>query len=370
MCGLIWGIKTGVPNPFPGDPMAKTGFYTQDQEVEKDYGTYTRVRGTRQTALISAYGSPSQKRQLRDVEEVPVKLFHTVQSIDLKSSDFRGLINWDTKGSDIRIDPKGVQKIAFQISQFNDQIENLRISMLISLLFQGNVWFNGQGQVLTSSSGSRFSASTQQPSYCQGQLPCVGGVPNTNTNIIDTTWSNTSSDIVQQIIALKQAAVRLTGYRLKYAFYGKNIPNYFLTNATIASFFIRDPVANREFMQTGDIPDPFVGLTWLPAYDAGFFEDASGNLQTGLVGDDQVVFTPEPSGEWLGWLAGGYDIPGVKSTVDSNAMAMLADMDVVYGKFAYSTLQLDPPSIKLVAGDTFLPVVKVPTAYFTATVKF
>ncbi len=38
--------------------------------------------------------------------------------------------------------------------------------------------------------------------------------------------------------------------------------------------------------------------------------------------------------------------------------------------FAYGVVNVDPVTIKRVAGDTFLPVLKVPKAVFAATVKF
>jgi hypothetical protein len=48
----------------------------------------------------------------------------------------------------------------------------------------------------------------------------------------------------------------------------------------------------------------------------------------------------------------------------------LANTQVVSGMFAYAVVTADPLTIKMVAGDTFLPVIKVPTAVFQATVNF
>ncbi len=38
--------------------------------------------------------------------------------------------------------------------------------------------------------------------------------------------------------------------------------------------------------------------------------------------------------------------------------------------FAYGMASADPPTAKIVYGDTFLPVLKVPSAVFVATVNF
>jgi hypothetical protein len=45
-------------------------------------------------------------------------------------------------------------------------------------------------------------------------------------------------------------------------------------------------------------------------------------------------------------------------------------MQTQAGMFAYGLASADPPSAKIVYGDTFLPVLKVPSAIFVATVKF
>jgi len=50
--------------------------------------------------------------------------------------------------------------------------------------------------------------------------------------------------------------------------------------------------------------------------------------------------------------------------------AVASGMEVKAGMFAYGMASADPPSAKIVYGDTFLPVLKVPSAVFVATVKF
>ena len=110
-------------------------------------------------------------------------------------------------------------------------------------------------------------------------------------------------------------------------------------------------------------------MTWLPAYDA-FFEDANGVLQS-LVGDDQVVFTPEPSPDWIGWLEGTYPVPTNIGAVNMDATQSLRqNVTTAAGMFAYGILSADPVTVKMVAGDTFLPVLKVPKAIYQATVRF
>jgi hypothetical protein len=363
LCGMIQGTVTGVPNVFPGDPIAKTGFYCLDKSVERDSGTYTRVTGTRTTAKLAAYGAPSSTRNLRNVESVPVVLMHTVESVSLPMFNFRGLIKKDADASNLQIDDQGIQEITRQVKEFRKNFDNLRVASLTQLFAAGQIFFDGQGNLLPNSTGAVTIASAQVPAGNQGQLNVLGA-----GNVIDTPWSNPAADIDRQMQSLRQAAVRLTGYPLKYAFYGKNVPKYMTDNSKIASYFIRNPAADATFIGTADIPNPLFGLTWLPAYES-FFEDQNGELQ-GLFGDDQVVFTPEPDRDWMGWLEGKYDIPASIGMVESDAVGQLANTQVVSGMFAYAVVTADPLTIKMVAGDTFLPVIKVPTAVFQATVNF
>src|SRR5579872_2818172 len=110
LCGLVQKTKTGIPDVFP------PGFFNRDgQAVEKDYGTYIRVTGTRTMARQVAYGGPAVRRQMRNVEEVPVKLIHTHEELEVPVANFRGLFKKDAQGSNLLIDEKGADEVARQI---------------------------------------------------------------------------------------------------------------------------------------------------------------------------------------------------------------------------------------------------------------
>src|SRR5260370_6353200 len=75
LTGVIQQTSTGIPDVFPAS------FYASRRPVDGDTAEYTRIDGTRQTARIPAYGSPSQQRDLNSVAKVPLKLLHTVESV-------------------------------------------------------------------------------------------------------------------------------------------------------------------------------------------------------------------------------------------------------------------------------------------------
>jgi len=82
------------------------------------------------------------------------------------------------------------------------------------------------------------------------------------------------------------------------------------------------------------------------------------------------VFTPDPSPEWWEVIQGTYPIPSDIGNVSNDAMASLRNVSVEPGMFSYAHVLSDPVTIKHLAGDTFLPVIKVPNAVVIATVHW
>ena len=52
----------------------------------------------------------------------------------------------------------------------------------------------------------------------------------------------------------------------------------------------------------------------------------------------------------------------------ANMAAGIASLEQVTGRFAYAVPIHNPPTVQMLAGDTFLPVWKVPDAIFQADV--
>ncbi len=232
-----------------------------------------------------------------------VKLLHSVENIVLPVKDYVNLLNY----TDLSKQKLGIDEVSRQIREARWSQDNLRISALTSMLFQTEIWYDGLGNLLPSSTGAQTTVNYGVPTGNQNQLDVFG----TGSPIISATWATNTTPIDKQIQSLHQAAVQLTGYELKHAFYGKNVPSYLTSNTNLGNYFFRDAYGPDAFgptyVATADIPNPLLGLTWHKAYQS-FFYDQNGNRQT-LVGDDQVVFTPEPSTAWIGFLEGTYPVP-------------------------------------------------------------
>ena len=353
LTGVIQLTTTGIPDVLP------PAFYADRRMVNEDQGEYTKVTGQRRVARIAAYGSPSQQRDLKDIGKIPVKLIHTVESINHKPSTLMNLFKYD----ELAIQKMGINEITRQTRDFKMVFDNLRVAAAECALFNGAIYYDGNGNLLPNSTGAVVSVNFGVPASNQGQLPAGTG----GANLITTSWANASAKIVTMITKIKKAARKASGYPLKYAFYGENVPDNIFQNTTYRDFLARNPSANAQAVN-GEIPDGFCGLTWLPAYEA-FFEDQNGSNQD-LVNPDMVTFTPAPSLDWWEWLEGTYPVPTNVGTISQDGAAALPSIMTATGMFSYGQVIADPTTIKQVGGDTFLPVLKVPKAVWQAITVF
>lgn len=352
LTGIIQATTTGIPDVLP------PAFYTDRQPVNGDTGEYTKVTGTRRTARIAAYGSASQVRELKDIGKIPVKLIHTVESIYHKPATLTNLFAYNS----LEIQRLGIQEITRQTREFKVLFDNLRVAAAESALFLGTINYDGNGNLLPSTAGAVVSVNYGIPAGNQSQLNVFG-----TGNIITVPWSTTTAPILTMIAKLKKAARKLTGYPIKYAFYGENVPDYIFSSTVYREFIKMNPTYNKD-ANAGEIPDGWAGLTWIPAYEA-FFEDANGVNQD-LVNPDGVTFTPAPSIDWWEWLEGTYPVPTTVGAITNDAVSAMPSVHTATGMFSYAQIVADPVTVKQVAGDTFLPVAKVPKAIFQAIVKF
>lgn len=351
LSGVIQGIKTGVPRMLP------PALYGLIRKVEGDYATYRKVNGTRKMARVVQYGSPSRARTMTGVSEIPVKLLHTLENIQFKP---HVLVNLES--SDGQRQRLGESEVLRETQEFNMLFDNLRASALVSafsLATAGKIHFDSEGNLLPTSSGAAFSVDYSIPAGNQNQLDVFGAGA-----IISASWATSTTDIIGHIEALKAAAVKKTGYPLMHALYGKNILKYLLGN-DLAKALINNHWQQAATASRGLIPQGFCDLQWWPVQQA--FMEAEDGTQTDWFGADHITFMPDPDPTWFETLEGSYPVP---TTVDITAGASeaLASVNMVNGKFAYGQITTDPVGLKEIAGDTFLPVIKVPGAVFLADV--
>lgn len=350
LTGVIRSVKSGIPNPLP------PGFFNVGRRFSGNKAEYFRVTGTRQTARLAHYGSPAQRRELRGLDNVPVTLLHAFES---QQWPMHIMVNLSKMGG-VDQDNKGQEQAEYQTGEFKRLFANLRIAAAVMALFSGVIYVDKSGNLLPNSTGAAYTVSYGMSSGNQGQL---GGT-------IGTKWSNTAANIITQLINLRTKAKKLTGYPIEYAFYGDSIPEYIANNATAQQYLKLNPQMNAAFIENGIVPPGFGGIkNWIYAGDS-FYADAT-NTNQSLLGASQVIFTPAPSPEWWDVFEGSYLVPTtINPAIGGDSTTMLKSIAEEYGMFQYAQLTMNPPSVEQFAGDTFIPVLKVPNAVWQATVDF
>lgn len=350
LTGVIQTVKPGVPKAMP-DP-----FYAVNRRIEGDQGTYTRVNGHRQTARLVARGSKARVRDRKGIAEVPVKLATMFEQMTHEAAVLHNLRNYENEARQ-RL---GVAEISRHTRDFRGYFENLRISMVHSLFSLGAIYFDGDGNLLPSSSGAVYTLDFSVPAGHKDQLDIDG-----SGDIISASWATASTDIVGQVNAIKAAVLRKNGYALKHAYYGENILGYLLANDSVQAAMNSHPGLAAAFMQ-GQVADGFLGMKWHPM-DGAFFDDENGDTQAWWPAD-QVVFTPDPSPEWYEVMEGSHPVPASLGNVSADGVAALGDIREATGMYSYAAITHNPVGIDQFFGDTFLPILKVPASIAIADV--
>lgn len=341
LTGVIQGVKTGIPDNLP------PAFMRTKRSVLADQGRYTRVTGTRQTARQNQYGSPARNRALRDISNVDVKLISSYESVSMDPQLLQTLRNYDNYD----IQSMGIQEVDRQTAQFRQLFDNLDLSCIYSMLANGKIWFDGEGNLLPTSSGAVVTVNFQMNANNQNQL----------NGIVTASWANANTDIPLQLRNLKVRAAELTGYPLKYAFYGVNIPSYLTSNNYVQEYLSRNVSFAQKWLEAADVPDGLFGLTWVPVYTS-FYEDQNGTNQT-FFGGDTVVFTPEINADVYELLEGTTTIPTTFNAT-ADLASSLDTLKQVTGMYSYGMVNFNPVGITMYGGNVSLPVMKVPDAYY------
>lgn len=345
LMGVIEEVKGGVP-----DDLLPAPFMTPTRTVIGDQGSYYKTSRTRKNAKVTNYGGTSSEVTQQGISEVPVKLIHSYENMRHGPKLFQLLENPEdgTKQQLAR------QEITRQTVNLAQRCMNLRMSAIYSMLAFGEIYVNTDGGLATTT-GSAYDIDFGVPANNKNQL----------NGIIGASWDTATTDIIGDILAIKEQARKLTGMPIRHCFYGVNVPNYIAKNNTAKEYLARNGGAQTAFIG-GEIPNGFMGIQWHPVYEA-FYENTS-DTNTDFFGGDACVFTPDPSPDWYELVEGTFPVPRLSGVVGDSVEDALGNLTQTPGMFSYAEIGSNPPSIVQYYGDTFLPILKNPNAIFIADV--
>ena len=353
LSGTIELIKPGLPTE-----QLPPGLLSPTLGIEGVSHVMRQREGTRRTPARVEYGAPSRRYTPKGVSEKPVVLNHFSHNTELKAAT---LVNLESdNGQRQRLGESEVERIVNESKVF---LENGRAASVMSAFALGKIHYNSDGELLPSSSGAQVTIDYGIPSGNLNQLAINGG-----SAVIDASWANPATKIVKQMTNLTKASGKFTNYKPAVAMYGSKIPDFLYNNDQVQAYMKNNQRFQDAFV-AGMIPDDFLGIKkWFPAY-LSYFEDSSGTQQE-IFASDSITFIPEVSTDWYGFVEGTTPIPGSFGTSKPDLAAVLRDVFMQRGMFAYAYGTVDPVGATMVFGDTYLPEILVPNAVFIADVEF
>lgn len=342
---LVERVKSGIPDNLPA------AFHRVNRKVVGNACRYTQVRGTRQTARFSMYGAAASLVEQGDIEEKDVKLLHAYSKIKMDPLIMQCLRNY----TDYTLMERGKDEITRQSERHKRRHDNLRLASMYMMLGSGVIYYDGEGNLLPTSSGAKVTVDFAIPANNQGQL----------NGLISASWANANTDIPLQLRNLRFQAAKDTGYELKHAFYGLNVPSYLTQNNYVLDYLARNPQMARPYLDKGEIPDGLFGFSWTPIYTS-FWEDSS-NTNQSFFGADTVVFTPEIASDVYELVEGTYDVPTTYNPV-ADLIAANNSFQQMYGLCSWAQATADPPAIWQFAADTWCPLWLIPASVYQADV--
>jgi hypothetical protein len=331
-------VKTGIPKILPSE------FWTTTEDVPGNQARLIEYQGTRRVARVAPYGSPPRQVEHLTLSDRPLVLLHSIEEIAFRDELLRILREWEDYKPQQQF---ALREVARQGEGLRQRFENLEIAAVQKTVADGILYFDGDGNLLPSSSGYKLDVDQ--------------GVPSGNRLTVSNSWATASTDIIGYINALKTTAVQTTGFPLKYAIYGQNIPGYLANNTNLKTLWAYNLPYQNQYLETARAPKEMLELIWVPAQSA-FWEDQTGTVQT-IFPADQVTFTPEINASTWTMYRGSKLVPTQFGPLPSGEAA-LRSFSEVFGRGRYAYIPQNVASIVDVGFDTFLPRIKNGAAWF------
>lgn len=358
MLGVTDVLKGSLPRLHM--PAGLFGDGTTTQPVIGDTGYIIRGTGTHRAAKQAARGSVARPRTINGMSKRPEVLLHSAESMEVKADDIRAIVDWEAnpESSTLKVSANVAQSAIANIQRQAMNLQaNLRTAAVTSAFALGHIYFDSDGEIVTSSGSATIDVDYGIPAGNRDQV----------SGIIDASWGTTSTKILKHIELLKLRILQQSGRTAAHCIYGKNILGYLLDNTQAKEYIMRNASLNQQVLGTTSIGSfQLGGLTWWPGY-MGFHRDSSDSVAT-LIGDDAIIMFPEPSPDWYQMQEGFELVPENGFGRAMDLAELFASATPKQGMFQYAEGSTNPLKGTVIYGDNFLPAIHVPEAVIVADV--
>lgn len=339
--------QRGLPQVLPAALLTPSSRKPSNDHVE-----YDSIVGSRRLARLVNRNSPSATTDKSAITKKYATCLNPKNNFTLESEFLEAL------KSDLPV--TRANAVNALINWMNDQtatFQNTRGAIVSSALALGKIYSDGDGNILPTSTGAKLTVDYGIPTGNQITKDGSGSTYNIGN------WSTASTDIGSAAKALRLYNLKANGYPLRTVLYGSDIPGYIRANTTMQQFLKLNPLANDALSMRNEIPNGFLKFNWV-SVDEAYFLDSTGTAQTWFP-SNFLGFMPDVTPDWYEFVEGGtaIPVPGVANVTSGTDPA--GDTKIVNGVYSYGTPRsYDPIQQKLVMGDCFVPVIKVPGTYY------
>lgn len=171
-------------------------------------------------------------------------------------------------------------------------------------------------------------------------------------NYSGTPWSTTGTDIISDIVKIKNLIREYSGKRAVWCFHNSSLTPYLINNTKIGAY-LASTAEGQAMVREGAVTR-IGGLNFVE-YDGGYGQGAS---YTNFIPDGYIVVVPEFDMSWFSMMRGSLLVPNDNNT----------DLVEVQGDAYWARVKNDPVGIKMWMKTARFPALKVPKAVVYAHV--
>lgn len=238
-------------------------------------------------------------------------------------------------------------QIQRQFRTRHDLFREVCFSLIMSM---GRVNLDANGNPLSPTVHATTGALTD---HADTVISADFGVDNTHrgdlNSLISGQWSDASTKILDDIVALDDAAEAAGVPEIKHIWTHK-INKKHLVNNTQVKEWAQSHDTTAGSVLRGDVIEDLWGKTW--HFFGGKYQGPSdaGN-DTDLLNNTLAIFTPELGG-WLK-AARGSELTPKRLSLTPGAEGALDNLEKSYGRFSYAKLEHDPVQVMMYMGENF-----------------
>lgn len=292
-------------------------------------------------------------------------LFYAFNSTGLPADCLTALRNPEA----FELQQKGRQSVATIIEHFRQRHAVMKEATLASIMANGVVNIDGDGNILTptvdsltgdvtNASGTVVSADFAWSDNQRGNL----NDSNDGGAIIDNFWSNSSAMISRHLERMKYRSGKNGRVKPTEVLINSLNKKHLRDNAEFQTWAVRHN-QSIETVLRGDMIQDLWGFNW--HFVDGGYTDANGTYRD-LVPISRAIVTPKPD-TWLRAYRGSSNVPKTLDVVQSLEDVVNA-FETVFGQAAWAKITDDPVGIAMYMADAFGLGFADPTTIYAPTV--